>query len=57
MAEKSIRISRETAYFEFLSNFETSNLQKIKAGGFDHFHAAAKINAGHPKIIFGLLLV
>jgi hypothetical protein len=56
MAEKSIRIGRETAYFEFLSNFETSNLQK-KAGGFDHFHATAKINAGHPKIIFGLLLV
>ena len=57
MAEKSIRIGRETAYFEFLSNFETSNLQKIKAGGFDHFHATAKISAGHQKMIFGLLLV
>ena len=35
-------------YFEFLSHFETRNLEKIEAGVLNYFHATAKINASHP---------
>ena len=35
-------------YFEFLSHFETRNLEKIKAGVLNHFDASAKVNASHP---------
>ena len=35
-------------YFEFLSHFETRNLEKIKASVLNHFDASAKINASHP---------
>ena len=35
-------------YFEFLSHFETRNLEKIKAGILNHFDATAKVNASHP---------
>ena len=33
-------------YFEFLSHFETRNLEKIKAGVLNHFDDSAKVNAG-----------
>ena len=35
-------------YFEFLSHFETRNLEKIKAGVLNHFDDSAKVNASHP---------
>ena len=35
-------------YLKLLSNFESRNLENIKAGVLNHFDATAKVNASHP---------